>query len=396
MSGAGRQQQLDELLIGLTRRMIDLLDRRATDLAPAIKYEPIDAYTSTEQLARERSAIFARTPMLIGMSADIPSPGSWRALDLADTPMLLCRDQEGQPRLYLNSCRHRGVKLVEGAGQTPSFTCPFHGWRYDLDGTLRGVPEPEGFEGLCREEHGLIPLPVAEKYGVIFGCATPGASLDVDELLGGLGPELALWDLGSYSLYRAHHAHFFTGNWKSAWDTFCENYHFAFLHSTTLSDYIHSRRQAVDFYGPNVRMVSALRTIDAMREQPEKEWEPARHISVQYRLYPTVSLSVYPEKNEVYWVFPGRAPDEGYAIHAVYVAEEPRTDEERKKLDEAITFGCETVVTGEDLWIAGQSALGFRAPARSDHVVFGRNEPVVQHFHRCFEADAAEAERDIR
>lgn len=385
------REKLNEMLMGLTHRMIDLLDRKATDLAPEIMYEPVEAYTSASQLEAERAAIFARTPMLIAMSADIPTPGSWRALDVADTPLLLCRDDGGAARLYLNSCRHRGVKLVEGSGRSPSFSCPFHGWRYDLTGELKGVPEPEGFEGLRREEHGLVPLPVAEKYGVVFGCPAPGRAIDVDDQLHGLGPELGLWDLGSYKLYREHHVHRFTGNWKSAWDTFCENYHFAFLHARTLSDYIHSRRQAVDFYGPHVRMVSALRSIDGMREQPESDWEPSRHISVQYRLYPSVSFSVYPEKNEVYWVFPGRTPYEGYAVHAVYVAEEPETDEDRKTLDDAIFFGCETVVTNEDLWIAGQSALGLRAPAAPAHLVFGRNEPVVQHFHRCFQADAATA-----
>ena len=133
-----------------------------------------------------------------------------------------------------------------------------------------------------------------------------------------------------------------------------------------------------------------------MREQPESEWERSRHISVQYRLYPSVSFSVYPEKNEVYWVFPGRTPGEGYAVHAVYVAEEPKTDEERKKLDEAILFGCETVVTNEDLWIAGQSEGALRAPAAPDHLVFGRNEPVVQHFHRCFQADSAATRMEAR
>ena len=390
MNRADRTAPLDDLLMGLTRRMIGLLDRKATDLAESVKLEPVEAYTSPARLERERSGIFGRTPMLIALSADIPMPGSWRALDVADTPMLLCRDQAGRARLYLNSCRHRGVKLVEGAGSSQSLTCPFHGWRYDLDGTLKGIPEPEGFEGLCREDHGLLALPVGEKHGVIFGSATPGPDLDVDQLLCGLGPELALWNLGSYSLYRTHHVHRFRGNWKSAWDTFCENYHFAFLHSRTLSDYIHSRRQAVDFYGPHVRMVSALRSIDAMREEPEETWEPGRHISVQYRLYPSVSFSVYPDKNEVYWIFPGRTPEEGYAVHAVYVAEPPGDDVARKQLDEAISFGCQTVVQQEDLWIAGQSEAAFRAPGRADHVVFGRNEPVVQHFHRCFEADAAD------
>lgn len=367
--------------VALAKRMLGLIDRRETDLAPAMMREPVTAYTSPEVLQREKDRIFGRTPMLLGMSADIPSPGSWRTLEIGDSPLLLWRDQTGEVRLYLNSCRHRAVRICEGTGSAKSIACPFHGWRYAADGALTGVPEPEGFDELDRAEHGLVRLPVAERYGLIFGSPVPGPDVDVDTVLGGLAPELAGWGFESFSLYTRHHVHPFLGNWKFAWDTYCENYHFAFLHAETLSDYLVSRRQAVDFYGSHVRMVSALRSIDELRRQPEEQWEPMRHISLQYRLYPSVSFSVYPEKVEAYWILPGARPDEGYGIHAVYVREQPATDEERAALDAAVQFGCETVVNGEDLWITGQSEPGLRAPASPGHVLFGRNEPVVQHFH---------------
>ena len=112
-----------------------------------------------------------------------------------------------------------------------------------------------------------------------------------------------------------------------------------------------------------------------------------------------MSFTVFPDKNEVHWVFPGDTPFDGEGMHAVYVAEQPAREEDRKALDEAIFFGCEVVVNGEDLWVTGQSELGMRAPAAADHVVFGRNEPAVQHFHdhfrRAIGIDAA-APRMIR
>lgn len=323
--------------------------------------------------------------MFLGLTADIPAPGSWRTLEIVDSPLLLCRDGEGRPRLFLNSCRHRGVRLCEGSGSVRQhFACPFHGWRYDLAGNLINVPEPEGFEELERREHGLIELPVAEKYGMIFGSPVPGPPLDADAVLCGLGPELAQWGFEKFSLHTEPHLHPFRGNWKSGWDTFCENYHFAFLHQNTLKDYLVSRRQAVDFYGPHVKMISALRSIEQMRKLPRAQWDPARHVSVQYRLFPAVNFSVYPEKVEVYWIYPGRTPDEGRGVHAVYLRREPETDEELKILDAAIRFGCEQIVDGEDFWVTGQSVPNMRAPGRPPHLVFGRNEPAVQHFHRHF------------
>jgi phenylpropionate dioxygenase-like ring-hydroxylating dioxygenase large terminal subunit len=110
---------------------------------------------------------------------------------IVDSPLVLVRDSNGKARLFLKSCRHRGVKVCEGAGTDRSnFTCPFHNWRYDLDGNLVNVPEPEGFDDLDRDAHGLIELPMAEKYGLLFGKPTPGGKIDVDVVLGGLGPEL--------------------------------------------------------------------------------------------------------------------------------------------------------------------------------------------------------------
>jgi phenylpropionate dioxygenase-like ring-hydroxylating dioxygenase large terminal subunit len=372
------------VLIDLAKKMLDLIDRKTTHLAPSIMQEDLAVFTSPEVLGRERDLIFGRGPHFLGLSASVPSAGSWRTVDLADSPLLLWRGPTGRIRLHLNSCRHRGVKIAEGSGTATRLSCPFHAWTYDSDGRLVAVPEPEGFDQLCREDHGLIELPVTEKYGMIFGSPVPGPALDVDEILCGLGPELASWGFESWTLYTEPHVHTFRGNWKFAWDTFCENYHFAFLHQKTLSDYLVGRRQAVDLYGPHVRMISALTSIEAMRAQPEEEWDPGRHLSIQYRLYPTVNFSVYPTKLEVHWIYPGFTPDEGYGIHAVYVAEEPPTDEERKQLDEAVYFGCEVIVNGEDLWITGRSLPGLHAPAAIPHMVFGRNEPVVQHFHACF------------
>ncbi len=371
-------------LMGLAKQMLELIDLKTTHLAPEIMYEPLSAYTSPEVLRSERERIFGSGGHFLGLSANVPEPDSWRSMDLVDTPLLLCRDKTGRVRLYLNSCRHRGVKIVDGSAQAARLSCPFHAWTYDLDGRLVAVPEPEGFDQLCRADHGLIELPVAEKHGMIFGSPVPGAAIDVDDILGGMGPELGTWDFGSWSLYTEPHVHRIKGNWKVAWATFCENYHFAFLHQKTLSDYLIGRRQLVDFYGRNVRMVSALTSIEAMRSQPEDEWDPGRHVSIQYRLYPAVNFSVYPTKLEVHSIFPGPTPDEGYGIHTVYVAEQPSTEEERKALDEAVYFGCEIIVNGEDFWITGQSLPGLHAPAAVPHVVFGRNEPVVQHFHSRF------------
>src|SRR4051794_11113681 len=188
--------------MGLAKQMLELIDCSGPHRAPSVMYEPVTSYTSPELLERERRRIFGAGVHFLGLSANVPTPGSWCALDVVDTPLLLCRDRAGEVGLYLNSCRHRGVKLVEGLGEAWRLSCPFHSWTYDLaDGRLVAIPEPEGFDQLCRDDHGLIRLPVAEKYGMIFGSPVPGAAIDVDECLGDMAPELASWGFESWVLY---------------------------------------------------------------------------------------------------------------------------------------------------------------------------------------------------
>lgn len=375
-----------ERLMELARRMLHLIDTGSTDLAPSTYEQEIEAFTDPELFERERRAIFGQTPMFIGMSNEIPTPGSYFTRDFVDTPFLAVRHQDGEARLYLNACRHRGAKVVTDAcGTAQTFSCPFHGWSYDIDGCLAGVPEPEGFDDLERHARGLIPLPVAEKYGMIFGCATPGLQIDPDEVLGGLGPELAEWGFDGFEMFGEPHIHEGSGNWKYTWDTFCENYHFAFLHKNTLSDYLIARRQAFDVYGRNVRMVSALKSIHEMRRLPEEEWKPEQHLSIQYRLYPSINFSVYPGFMAVFWVLPGKTVSESRALHITYLTEQPATEEARLQVEATISRGCEDVVQNEDFWVTGLAEAALRAPAAPSNFVIGRNEPAVQHFHRLFD-----------
>jgi hypothetical protein len=65
-------------LLALADRMLDLIDRQATDLAPSIMYEPTELFSSQAYLDRERDAIFGQSVLFLGLTADIPSPGSWR------------------------------------------------------------------------------------------------------------------------------------------------------------------------------------------------------------------------------------------------------------------------------------------------------------------------------
>ena len=295
----------------------------------------------------------------------------------------------------LNACRHRGVRVVDGHGEARRFTCPFHNWTYDAAGTLVGLPVATAFEGMCREERGLVELPVAEGYGLVVGRLRPGAPIDIDEYLGpDLAAELALLDFADWELFGEPHTHPVGANWKVTLDTYRENYHFDFLHRDTLAAYAHGGILTFDPFGPHLRNCSAIRSIDELEDVPEDQWgDVSAHFSLQYALFPNISLTFDSRHIELWQIVPVDV-DRSEVVHTTYVRP-GLSDEERQKLTDMAPWICETVVDGEDFWVAGRTEPGI-STGLIGTVVFGRNEPAPQHLHLGFEAALEAARTDGR
>jgi phenylpropionate dioxygenase-like ring-hydroxylating dioxygenase large terminal subunit len=368
----------------LARRLLDHIDNRTTDLADAVMELPTDAYSAQRQ-REELEALFYDQPLVLCLSGALPEPGTYRTVDLLGTPVLLTRDNDGKVHAFLNACRHRGVRLVDGAGEAIRLTCPFHAWTYGLDGKLGRMPVAEGFEGMDRQSKGLIALPVAEGYGLVVGRLRPGPAIDIDDYLGpGLADELAMLDFASWTQHGETHVHKVAANWKVTLDTFRENYHFNYLHKNTLAGYAVGGVLTFDAFGPHLRNASALRSIVELRERPEAEWgDVSGHFSYQYALFPNVSLTFDARHIEFWQILPVDETS-SEVLHTAYLRP-GLSDAERAKAVDMAPWICETVVDGEDFWVAGRTEPGVRV-GLLDTVVFGRNEPAPQHLHRGFEA----------
>lgn len=367
----------------LGRRTLALLDQKTTDMAPHVLEEPLDGYTSEEQFASERRVVFNRLPMFVGLSVDLPEPGSWMTFDQTGTPMLVTRDGDGRVRAFLNMCQHRGVRVVDAGcgGGARRFTCPFHGWVYDLAGRLVGVPGGEGFSDMRREERGLIELPAEERYGMIFATAHPDATFDLEEHLSGLGRHFASFGFETWHPIAPVHPHHVATNWKVVWGTHCETYHFAQLHRKTAGPIVYGNTSIADFFGDHALMTSTMRSVDDLRTTPEEQWQPVDdgQINLNYRLFPNLSLSVVSgNRLEIFTIYPGPSVHETVALHYAYRREVPAADE-AKELQEQVHWACRTVVDGEDYAMAARAGLGLRSVFRPPTLVFGRNEPVMQH-----------------
>jgi phenylpropionate dioxygenase-like ring-hydroxylating dioxygenase large terminal subunit len=228
----------------------------------------IGRFVDRDRFALEKRKLFLERPQLIALSGDLPEPGDYYATDIAGKPVLIVRGKDGVARAFLNACRHRGVKLAEGCGHGPGFTCPYHGWTYNTEGALISVPSRQAFDP--SQLRGLVALPTVEKIGAILVHPDPEGQLDFDAFLGPMLGVLADIELDKYRLLTSYRKPARI-NWKHAVDGGMEAYHLPFLHPTTFGS------DGGGFFpckqlGEHTAFVTAGREIAALRDMPESEW----------------------------------------------------------------------------------------------------------------------------
>ncbi len=342
-----------------------------------------ETYVSDQRHAEELDVLFHNHPLVLCMSGALPRPNTYLAIEMCGTPLLLTRDRDGKVHCFLNACRHRGVKIIDGKGDKGRFSCPFHAWTYDAKGALVGLPVANAFAGMCREDKGLIALPVDEGHGVIAGRLRPGGPVHIDDYLGPLlAHELDLLDLSKWEPFSEPHIHNVGANWKVTLDTYRENYHFDVLHKTTLKDFAHGGVLTFDPLGRHLRNCSAVRTIGSLRDQEPDEWENTiDHFTFQYALFPNTSMTVGPRHLELWQILPVSSST-SQVLHTAYVRPD-LAQEAKDKAASQIEWICKGVVDAEDFWVAARTEPGTRTGIL-ETMVIGRNEPALQHLHRGF------------
>jgi phenylpropionate dioxygenase-like ring-hydroxylating dioxygenase large terminal subunit len=378
----GAMQHLAQVDLG--HRFFAQLDARSSALAPGLYRNPVSDYTCPQQAALEAQLFFREHPLVMGLTGDLPKPGDYLTNDLAGPPVLLVRGDDGKVNAFLNVCRHRGAKVAQGCGGGKKvFTCPYHGWSYNRQGALVGLPEERLFGEVDRAEFGLRRLPVAEKHGLIWVRPTPGPDFDPDEMLGELAPELAAYDFGRYRHWETRTLHHKL-NWKLVVDTFLEGYHIAMLHKATIAE-LFCKTVTFDAYGRNLRMGIARRAIDALRSRPEAEWDVLEQSALVYILYPNTVFIWQLDHVETFRAYPaGNGTDESVMDVSLYIPEPAESEKAKlhwmKNMDLLIR-----TVQGEDFPVGEDIQRGFRSGAQ-DSIVFGRNEPALHHYHRQIRA----------
>jgi len=138
--------------------------------APSFETLPNWVYHDAEFYQLEKQQIFLRHWLLVGHVSQVPEPGDYMTLEVAGERAFAIRGRDGVLRAFHNVCRHRASRVVTGeAGNcSGAIVCPYHGWSYGFDGTLRAVREEKSFRGLDKRRFGLFELELEEWMGFVF------------------------------------------------------------------------------------------------------------------------------------------------------------------------------------------------------------------------------------
>jgi len=371
------------MLTGLADRLLKLAPTEMPDLAEGVMEIDASKFLDPEVFAHEKRAIFDKVPIVAGFSCDVAKPGDYMKVEGLDTPIFVTRNKEGVVKAFINTCRHRGAALVyddRGEGRH-NFTCPYHGWTYDGDGKLFGVPCQEAFDGLDKSKYGLIEVPSREYAGLIFVSPRAEVPLNLEEHLGpDLMEQLTHWSYDKcYSSASAPVD--MAGNWKLAYDTFLESYHFAAAHKNNLANYFLCNVNTVDRYGMHQRIAAPYRTIlTEYANQPESERQPENYMICSYQLFPGTMLISSSQVVEVFRIAP-QAHNRTIIYHSCY-SRMPLDTPENKALFAMIWESAHNIVQNEDFPYGVVTAQRGLESGSMKSIIIGKNELAVQNNYK--------------
>ncbi len=210
-----------ELLDLETRPVPETLRMQSARDIPAVKV-PIERYTSRAFHDLEVEKVWKKAWQFACREEQLPEPGDHVVYDIAHLSLVIVRGRDMQIRAFHNVCLHRGRRLKDFAGGGDELRCPFHGWTWDLDGSLRELPCRWDFPSVDRDEYALPEAKVATWGGFVFVNMDPDCE-PLEHHLGDLPKHFERWPLEDRYI-EGHIRKLMRCNWKVCQEAFMEAY----------------------------------------------------------------------------------------------------------------------------------------------------------------------------
>jgi len=370
-----------QLQASIAARLYAHIDAKTTDRGGAeMRIKELE-YNDSERALRER-ALIAREPTMVAGSDELAEAGQFYTTKIGGLGVIVVRQEDGSVRAFRNVCRHR-CATVESAesGRRGSFSCPYHGWTYGLDGALLRVPDEESFTGVDTKAFGLKELAVAERHGMVWVVEDSDSPLEIEKYFGAdVDSELADLKLDTYKFYRAE-TFDQPANWKLIMDGFLEVYHVRYLHPTTVGKIAISNILLVDELDQHLRLVSARKDIRKLRAEHGDDFDLHRGIILTYILLPSTVVVYVRDHVEIWTIIPHESdPGRSTVTLRFLIPQHPETDSQHRywKANWDTVVGA---VQDED-WHMARTIQKNLDNDSDVEMILGRNELALHRFHQ--------------
>src|SRR5579862_2711506 len=339
---------------------------------------PASWYVDPRIADLENNTVFGKSWQMVGRADQVEKPGQFVTFTVAGEPIVIVRGNDGVLRAFYNVCRHHAAAVVtEACGQASILHCPYHGWNYGLDGSLKGMPEFEGVENFDRGQNGLVPIRVETWECFVFINLDDHAA-PLSDFLGGLVERVA--PLGVSKLhYFDRRTYNINCNWKVFVDNYLDGgYHVPHLHKglNSVLDYKQYTIENEDRYClQSSPMVSS--TEDAATgatRKGDRAWYFWQH--------PNLTINCYAGYMDTNLVIPVDV-DHCHVIFDFYFADV--SEASREYNEQSVNVGNR--VQEEDLGICEDVQRGLKSRAYRAGRLSVRREAGEQLFHRLLAVD---------
>jgi phenylpropionate dioxygenase-like ring-hydroxylating dioxygenase large terminal subunit len=213
-----------------------------TDVGDLVRPDRVSGavYTDPEVFALEMERVYRQGWVYVGHESEVPEPGDYVTRRIGREPVILVRGKDDEVRVLANRCAHRGNRICNAEkGNSSTFRCPYHGWTFNNDGSLVGVPMRGGYADrflAVRDDLGLAPTPRTGSYrGFVFASLSPGERTLREHLgraTGAIDRLLALSPTGNLDLRAGWMKHQHRSNWKMVMENNVDGYHALFTHQS--------------------------------------------------------------------------------------------------------------------------------------------------------------------
>ena len=350
------------------------------DKAPLSEASTIPApwYVDPRIAELEANTVFSRTWQMVGRIEQVEEPGQFVTANIAGEPIVVVRGNDGVLRAFYNVCRHHAAAVVtEPCGQASLLHCPYHGWNYGLDGSLKGMPEFDGVKNFDRQKNGLVPVKAEIWEKFVFVNLDPKA-VPLHDFLGGLMKRVAPLRVSKLH-YFATRVYDIACNWKVFVDNYLDGgYHVPHLHKglSSVLDYKEYTIENEDRY--------CLQSSPMVASDEDKATGATRKGDRAWYFwqYPSLMINCYEGYMDTNLVLPIDV-DHCRVIFDFYFADV--SEAQRAYNEQSVAVGAR--VQDEDLGICEAVQRGLKSRAYGAGRLSVRREAGEHLFHRLLAAD---------